>query len=410
MLKTLKEALYWLETQVKFTPKTDLVRITKAYEFLDIDLKDIKKIHVAGTNGKGSTCAFISHILIEAGYSVGTFTSPYLLKFNERIRHQFKEVSDNDLYELIITIFEFNKKFASHFGETLSFFELITLMSLVYFKKKNVDIIVMEVGLGGVLDATNILNYDLSLIVSVGFDHMKQLGTTYESIASNMIGILKSKNHLLTTVDKSMHKFITRSIRDLDVTHSFYTEDDFIKIKDTPLTFKHEDIIYQLSLLGDYQILNALIALKGVQYLFPEIPTSALQKGLFKTKWPGRLEPIGNNVYVDGAHNTSAMEALKKSVQTTFRNKEVWVLFSSLGDKDITGMIEIIKGFSKKTVITSFPDPRFKELDVKYDNESKFERNPLAALRNLKKEANDNVVIIITGSLHFIGFIKKESL
>ncbi|PKK96625.1 MAG: bifunctional folylpolyglutamate synthase/dihydrofolate synthase, partial [Tenericutes bacterium HGW-Tenericutes-3] len=157
MLKNIGEAITWIESQVRFKPKADLKRMTSAYRRLRIDLSGIKKIHVAGTNGKGSVCAYISHILIESGYKVGTYTSPYLISFNERIRYQFQNIDDKDLYELILSIYFFNQSFEKSYGESLSFFELLTLMSFMYFEKMKVDVMVIEVGIGGLLDATNIL-------------------------------------------------------------------------------------------------------------------------------------------------------------------------------------------------------------------------------------------------------------
>ena len=152
MFNNLAEAIAWIEIQVKFKPKIDLIRMRSAYAMLGINLDHIKKIHVAGTNGKGSVCAYLSNILIEAGYKVGTFTSPYLLKFHERIRYQFLEIKDDELFLLIERIYLFNQDFTESYGENLSFFELLTLMSLLYFSDKAVDVILMEVGLGGLFD------------------------------------------------------------------------------------------------------------------------------------------------------------------------------------------------------------------------------------------------------------------
>lgn len=406
MFKTLEKATGWIESQVKFRPKTDLVRMTNALELLELDFSNIKKIHVAGTNGKGSTCAFLSAILIEAGYKVGTFTSPYLLKFNERIRYQLNDIADDELRDLISMIYRFNLKYEQKYQEKLSFFELITLLSLLYFKKKDVDIIIMEVGIGGLLDATNVLNYDLSLIVSVGFDHMKQLGNTYESIASNMLGILKPNNHLITTVDKSMHKFFNMSLDGINVTADFYTTNDFKTINNKQIMLIDSQE-YKIPLIGEHQFSNALLAIKAVNYLFPKVQIATIKKGLLKTVWPGRLEKLSPNVYLDGAHNTHALEALKKTVKTLFKNSEIWVLFSSLGDKDVLGMLDIINSFSQRIVLTSFPDPRFIKLKKPTAISVEYNNDALDALHALKSQMDENTILLITGSLHFIGYLKQ---
>ncbi len=408
MFNNLDEAIHWIETQVKFKPKTDLDRMRSAYQQLGIDFSHVIKIHVAGTNGKGSVCAFISNILIEAGYKVGTYTSPYLLKFHERIKYQFVDITDDELFELIEQIYTFNLSFQDSYGETLSFFELLTLMSLSYFSKKKVNVIVMEVGLGGLLDATNILNYDLSIITSIGFDHMKQLGNSLESIAYNKLGILKPNNHLITSVDESLHHYFKAYMTKLKVTSEFYTPKDIIKISDIPLVVKVDQHQYELPLIGQYQLLNSLIAIKAVHYLFPTISTRCIQDGLLKTKWAGRLELIDFNIYIDGGHNTHAIEALKASALETFKNKKIWILFSALGDKDVPGMLKIISTFAEKVVLTKFPDPRFQELTPYFSEKTIDMDDALLAIEKLKKEMDKETILIITGSLHFVGFIKNN--
>jgi dihydrofolate synthase / folylpolyglutamate synthase len=407
MYKDLKEAIHWIETQLKFRPKENLSRMHEAYKLLGVDLSNIKKIHVAGTNGKGSVCAYISNILIEAGYKVGTFTSPYLLRFNERIRYQFQDIEDDDLLELINIIYEFNQTFEKTFGENLSFFELITLMSFLYFKNKEVDVMVVEVGLGGLLDSTNVLYYDASLITSIGFDHMKQLGNTKESIAYNKLGILKEGNHLLTTVSHDMYPYFKDYLSQIKVTSSFYSMDDIERISHRPLIFKAFNETYELPLIGDYQLLNALLSVETIHYLFPKIKHDTIQKGLLKTKWAGRLEEISHNIFIDGAHNTHAIEALKETALSTFKDYKIWVLFSALGDKDVSGMLKIIKSFAHRLILTKFPDPRFLGLKEYLDKDSEWAEDSKQAILTLKETIDDQTILIITGSLHFIGYVKS---
>ena len=408
MLNNLTEAVQWIEKQIKFKPKTDLDRMRNAYKMLGINLGHIKKIHVAGTNGKGSVCAYLTHIFMEQGLKVGTYTSPYLVRFNERIRYQFIEIDDHELFELIRIIEEFNQTYEKTFGEFLSFFELLTLMSMLYFSNKKVDVIIMEVGLGGLLDATNVMDYNLSLITSIGFDHMKQLGNTLESISFNKLGILKPGNHLITTVDPSLHAYFKDYVLNVPATAEFYTLDDVEKVSDLPLSFKYIDDLYELPLIGDYQLLNALLSIKAVHYLYPEITAKTIQKGLKKTIWLGRLEEVEPHIYIDGAHNTHAIDALKITVLNAFKKNKVWILFSALGDKDIAGMIRRLKSFSDKIVVTTFPDSRFQDLSPFLTDQEMYVTDPFYALHQMKGEMDENTIIIITGSLHFIGFIKQN--
>ena len=407
MFNHIHDAIHWIEVQVKFKVKTDLIRMRTAYQMLDIDLSDVKKIHVAGTNGKGSVSSYLSHVLLEAGYRVGTFTSPYLVRFNERIRYQMKEIPDDVLLELVNRIYSFNLEFEKSYGENLSFFELLTLMSLLYFKQIGCDVIVMEVGLGGLLDATNILNYDLSLIVSIGMDHMKQLGNTLESIAFNKLGILKPGNHLITTVSSDLHDYFKDYVKKVPATIDIITKDIVAVKSDLPLIYQINDVKIELSLLGSYQIDNSLLAYSAIRYLFPSIATETIQKGLKKTTWLGRMEEIDHHVYIDGAHNTHAITALIETAKTTFKDQPIWVLFSALGDKDIPGMLKMISGFAEKVVVTSFHDPRFidlKPIAISYD----YIENPFNAIWKMRRHMSENTILIITGSLHFIGYIKSN--
>lgn len=407
MFNNISDAIKWIEIQIKFKPKTDLIRMRKAYQMLSIDLDHVKKIHVAGTNGKGSVSSYLSHVLIEAGYKVGTFTSPYLVRFNERVRFQMKEIPDQALLQLINKVYAFNIEFEHVYGENLSFFELLTLISLLYFQDIGCDVIVMEVGLGGLLDATNILNYDLSLIVSIGMDHMKQLGNTLESIAWNKLGILKPGNHLITTVSVNLHDYFIDYVEKVPATIQIVTQNEIERISDLPLSYKIDGHIIELSLLGSYQIDNSLLSYRAIRYLFPHTSIETIQRGLKKTTWNGRMEEIDHHVYIDGAHNTHAIDALIETAQTTFKSKPVWVLFSALGDKDIPGMLKKVSSFASKVVVTSFPDPRF--VDLKPIAESyEYIDNPFNAIFKLRRQMTEDTILIITGSLHFIGYIKSN--
>jgi dihydrofolate synthase / folylpolyglutamate synthase len=407
MFNNIHDAIHWIEVQVKFKPKTDLIRMRTAYQMLGIDLDHVKKIHVAGTNGKGSVSSYLSHILIEAGYRVGTFTSPYLVRFNERVRFQMKEIPDADLLKYINKVYLFNIEFEKVYGENLSFFELLTLISLLYFEEIKCDILVMEVGLGGLLDATNVLNYDLSLIVSIGMDHMKQLGNTLESIAWNKLGILKPGNHLITTVSPALHDYFKEYVKKVPATMDIVNPKEIELISNFPLSYKIDSHTIELSLLGSYQIDNSLLSYRAIRYLFPDISIETILKGLKKTTWNGRLEEIDHHVYIDGAHNTHAIDALIETSKTTFKDQPVWILFSALGDKDIPGMLKQIASFASKVVVTTFPDPRFVDLkDIAHDFE--YIENPFNAIWKLRRHMTENTILIITGSLHFIGYIKTN--
>lgn len=408
MFNHIHDAIHWIESQLKFKPKSDLDRMHAAYHMLSLDLAKIKKIHVAGTNGKGSVCSYLTHILMKQGLKVGTYTSPYLLVFNERIKVNFENIDDDRLLLLINEIYQFNIDFERSFGESLSFFELMTLMAFIYYEKEDVDVMVIEVGLGGRLDATNILNYDLSLITSIGLDHMKQLGDTLESIAWNKLGILKPGNHLITTVKDELHPQFISYVKEVPATLEFTDTKHIKKISDIPLKFNYKEEAYEVKLIGDHQILNACLAIDAIHYLYPHIKEETIKSGLKSAIWPGRLEEIKPHIYLDAAHNTHAMEALKETFLHAFKDYKVTVLFSALGDKDISGMINIVKMFADKIVLTTFPDPRFIPIDHLKNQVNDLMEDPILAYQTLSKNLLKNEILLITGSLHFIGYMASQ--
>jgi dihydrofolate synthase/folylpolyglutamate synthase len=408
MFNHIKEAINWIETQTKFKPKTDLSRMTYAFNMLNLSFKDTKFVHVAGTNGKGSVCSYLTHIFLEEKLSVGTYTSPYLIDFNERIRLNGLMIHDDDLLEEINSIYTFNEKFSKAYGEHLAFFELLTLMALHYYHKQNVDVIIMEVGLGGLLDATNILDYDVSLITNIGFDHMKQLGNTLESIAFNKLGILKPNNHLISTVDETLYPYFISHMKDLSVSFKFINHNAYQLISLNPISYTYKHEAYSVSLLGKHQVLNSLLALEAALYLYPGIDIKTIQKGLKKAIWAGRMELIIDQVYIDGAHNIHALSALADSLSETFKDKHIHVLFSALGDKDIKAMLEVIHSFSSSVVLTSFDDFRYKDLSEFMDQNNTYIKDFNEAFDSIYSKLSSHDILLITGSLHFVGYAKKR--
>lgn len=405
MFNDLKLAIAWIETQIKFRPKTSLDHMKDALSILQLDLSRIKKIHVTGTNGKGSVCMMTSQILIESGLNVGTFISPYLVKFNERIKLNGQDISDNDLLIAINHVHDVNELYQSKTGQTLSFFELMTLMALIYFHKNQVDVIVMEVGIGGLLDATNILNYDVSVITNVGMDHMKQLGDTYEAIAANKLGIVKHKGHLITSIDPSLYPLVEDHVAIKKASVAFVKKESVLTISELPHIISYKNNKYELSLLGYFQNINAALAIDVVKYLYPDIYLENIQQGLLKTKYAGRLETVLPGVIIDGAHNLHAIRQVIFSLKSIYKVYNVHVLFSALSDKEPKLMLDELKKYAKTITLTAFSDPRYKNLDFLPYN---FELNPKKALNNLIQNKKEDDVILVTGSLHFIGYMKKE--
>ncbi|MBN3490288.1 bifunctional folylpolyglutamate synthase/dihydrofolate synthase [Acholeplasma equirhinis] len=405
MFNTLNDAKNWVETQVKFRPKVSLDHIKRALAMLSLDFSGINKIHVTGTNGKGSVCMYTTTVLVEAGLKVGTFTSPYLISFNERIKLNNQNITDEAFLKLLNEIYELNENYKRESGETLSFFELLTLAALKYFAEEKVDVMVIEVGIGGLLDSTNILDYDVSVITNVGLEHTKQLGDTIEKITYNKLGIVKKNHHLITTIDPKQHAQVIAHCQNVGATYQLITDEMIKTISDYPYIIEYDNKQYELSLLGDYQKYNASLAIEVVRYLYPEIDDTLISRGLSKTIYPGRLETVLDGVIIDGAHNMHAINALIISLHSVFKMYNIHVLFSALSDKEPLTMLDALKPHVSTITTTAFPDTRYVTLEKLPYN---FEIDPLKALKNLIKNKRENDLVIITGSLHFIGYMKKE--
>lgn len=398
----LTSLIHWIETQQKFKPKIDLTHMRKALHMNHIQMKDTYMIHVAGTNGKGSVTQFLTQIFMAQGLTVGTFSSPYILNFNERITINDKPLSDVKLLQLLIDVKSFNESLK----EPLSFFELLTLAAFMTFQPQHLDVVIMEVGIGGLLDATNAYDdYDLSLITNIGFDHMKQLGHTLESIAMNKLGILRKNGRLLTTVDEGLHSYFKTYTKPLNIDVTF-VNDDFKLLTHTPLKFNYKNTIYQSGLAGSYQLKNAILAIEAAKASPFNIEESSLYKGIKSAYLPARFTQIKDKVIIDGAHNTHAINVLGESLKTQYPHHHIHIIFSALADKDIKPMLKIIEMFADAIDLVSFPDPRFQSLEAFEDNNiSYITMDAIQYLKRVMKEKSDNDVIVVTGSLHFTGYI-----
>ncbi|MFA6801213.1 MAG: Mur ligase family protein [Acholeplasmataceae bacterium] len=403
MFNLLEDGITWIEKQTKFSPKTDLERMAHAYKLLNLDFSNVKKIHVAGTNGKGSVTSYIANFMTLQGHRVGIYQSPYIIKFNERIMIDQQMIDDDILLQYINDIYEFNIAFIASYQEPLSFFELITLIALKYFYDQKVNVIVMEVGIGGLLDATNILNYDLSVITSIGYDHMKQLGNTLESIALNKLGILKKGNYLVTAVDKDLHPLFSAYAKKVGATVEFVDEPLVNSLN--PLSFILDDHLYVLGMRGIYQVSNACCAIAAVKHFYPNISYEVIFPVLKHTQLFARFHMIEPQIYIDGAHNISAMKVLVDGLK--LEHKKIYILFSALADKDIKGMLLLLETISTNIVVTSFSDARFQSLEPFIHGDMIYESNSSKAYLTIKNQLDKDSILVITGSLHFASYMYK---
>ena len=341
--------------------KPGLERIKELCEKLGNPQNGLKFIHVAGTNGKGSFCAMTESILREAGYKTGLFTSPYIKVFNERMQVSGKMISENELAEIT----EYVKPFADEMADKPTEFELITAIAFVYFKKHNCDIIVLEAGMGGRLDSTNIITTPvLSVITGIALDHTQFLGNTVEEIAKEKAGIIKENVPVLYGgKDENAEKVIKAQTKSND----FYTVDySLLKIKEmslkgTVFDFNGRKNLY-IPLLGKYQPENASSVLTAVDILKKNgfnVCENSILRGLSAVKWIGRFEILNKNplVIFDGAHNPQGITASVESVLNYFSDK-VYILTVVLKDKDYLFIAKELSKIAEKAFVITPDNPR----------------------------------------------------
>ena len=350
-----------------------------ALEKLGNPHKRLRFIHVTGTNGKGSTCAFIADTLQLAGYKVGLFTSPHLVRFNERLQINRKEISDDELGELI--------KIVRNTDVELTFFEYATIIGILYYVKHNVDFVVWEVGLGGTLDSTNVVDAEVAVLTDIDIDHAHILGDTVEKISRDKCGIIKKNSKVVTCECNAGLSWIKEKC-----------EQQGNQLFIAPV-YKGKT-----SLLGDFQKRNAGIAKKVCELL--GIRQEMIEKGLATTKWPGRLDFIEPNVLMDCGHNPHAIKNTASFVNN-LPKKRLILVFGAMRDKDYNTMI---KNLPKADVIILAKPRSERAIDPKelnFGREVVIKEDPHEAYRYAKSIQKDGDLIFIVGSCFLAGNIKE---
>ena len=299
-------------------------------------------VHIVGTNGKGSTTSYLQNILTKSGYQVGTFTSPYITRFNERISINGTEIPDKDLISLVAKAQVILSDLEEHtnFGRPTEF-ELVTLLMFLYFDLKQVDMAIIEAGIGGRLDSTNVLSPELVICTSIGFDHTETLGDSLLDIANHKAGVMRENTPiLLGRVSAEVEHFFNKKSHDLQAPLAIIDREIQLLPKDDQtiqISYDHwESPNLKLPMLGQHQENNAGLAVTAAHLLtqtFSKITDKSIQEGIEETHWPGRSEWIGNNIYLDGAHNPQGIASLKQVLKDNFANRRVHILFAGLRRK-----------------------------------------------------------------------------
>ncbi len=331
----------------------ELDRIKSALEKLGNPQDSLKCIHVAGTNGKGSTCAMLDSILREAGYKTGLYTSPHIFDYTERIKINGNEISKEDF----ATLFEEVHSLGIHLTE----FETLTAMMFLYFQRNNVEIVVLETGMGGRFDATNVIKENLcAIITQIDLDHTDRLGKTRDEIAFEKAGIIKPKCPLVTSMGYE-------EIRDRA------DELDSMLLFTSP--FVPQDFVEALALKGLHQIENLALVLTAINYLFKDIDEITIKKGLMKVKNPCRFEYVPEkNLIIDASHNPNGIKALRENLDYFYPNQKRRFIFGCLKNKDYEKMMEILFQNGDEVYLNEFDYPNacnYEELQAVCPVESK---------------------------------------
>lgn len=369
-------------------------------------------VHIVGTNGKGSTTSYLQNILTKSGYQVGTFTSPYITRFNERISINGTEIPDKDLISLVAKAQVLLNDLEEHtnFGRPTEF-ELVTLLMFLYFDLKQVDIAIIEAGIGGRFDSTNVLSPELVICTSIGFDHTETLGDSLLDIANHKAGVMRENTPiLLGRVSTEVEHFFNQKSHDLQAPLAIIDREIQLLSKDDQtiqISYDHwESPNLKLPMLGQHQENNAGLAVTAAHLLaqtFSKITDKSIQEGIEETHWPGRSEWIGNNIYLDGAHNPQGIASLKQVLKDNFASRRVHILFAGLRRKPLADLLEELKDYD--ITVTSFDFFEALPLD---DYPQDFKR--VADYRDwlAQAESSDSEdLFVVTGSLYFISEVRN---
>lgn len=435
-----RQALDWIHGLLRFGQKPGLERMNWVLEELDHPERRIPFIHVAGTNGKGSTCAFLTQMLSEAGYSVGTFTSPYLVDFRERIRYNGQMIPEADLLALVNEVKPLVERCEkeTEYG-SLTEFEVVTLIAILYFAKVvRPAVVVWETGLGGRLDSTNVVLPLVSVITNIGMDHTQVLGDKLEDIAREKAGIIKPGVPVVTGERRPelLAVFQDKAAQTRSTVYHlgkhFHAEQLEERLGEQQMEYtsihRRRPSRYRLTMNGKHQTENAAVALMTIDvlrnfysYLLEE---EEISRGLQQTRWPGRLEVVSPRplVILDGAHNQEGMEVLAASLERLLpAESRLHVLFSGLGDKPLAQMAEKLLPLRKHIQslnLATFDFPRAADATTLHEAfcEGGWEEKELHPVSDwrafllawLKKSqtAKADDWLVVCGSLYFIAQVR----
>ena len=402
----------WLHSRIGLNFRSGLGRMQQAVDLLGNPEKTYPIIHVTGTNGKGSTIAFMRELFVAHGKKVGTFTSPHIISINDRICINGQPIADEDFIRTANQVKDMEKTLLETHDQ-LSFFELLTLIALLYFEEQDVDLVLLEVGIGGLLDTTNVVTGEIAVITSIGLDHQETLGDSLEEIAEQKAGIFKAgKKAVIAKLAPEAELVCQKRAKELDV--ALYRAGQDFTLKDSNFSSRLASFSrLEIGLEGTYQQENAALALQTFLLFMASreegVEEELVRQALKETYWAGRLERIRPQIYLDGAHNLPALTRLVEFIQEKIQQGyQVRILFGALKRKDYQGML----GYLSEQL------PQVELKVTGFDYQGSLDEKDVAGydlipsygdfISEFEEKANDQNLLFVTGSLYFISEVRAS--
>ena len=416
----IEEALAYIHKTKWLGTKPGLSRTERLLHALGDPHRKLKFVHVAGTNGKGSTCAMLASVLESAGLRVGLYTSPYITVFNERMRVNGENISDGDLIRIVEKIAPIADRMTD---DPPTEFEVITAAAFLYFLEKRCDIVVLEVGMGGVLDSTKVIDFPecvCSVICAIGLDHTAYLGNTVEEIAAAKAGIVKDGAPVvLYPAKESVKKVFDDAAR---AHHTTVTSPDFSALRIISrsldgIDFSYKNLTVHIPLVGTYQPYNAAVAIEALYALRAQgykITDENIKDGLSAVKWQGRFEILRRNpiFILDGSHNPHGMTATVEAIRTYFGNRKLHFVIGAMADKDVSSMLSLLLPEAECFYTVTAPNPRAMSADELAEKIRAAGGNAAAygtiesAVNAAAEKAGKNGVCAALGTLYFSAEVR----
>lgn len=413
---TYEEALTYIHSVIWRGKRLGLSRITELLRLMGNPEKELKFVHIAGTNGKGSTAAMTASVLQEAGYRTGLFISPFIHCFNERMQINGCPIGDEELVELTSYV----RPLAEQMEDKPTEFELITVLALEYFHRNHCDIVVLEVGLGGRLDSTNVIPVpEVAVITALGLDHTRELGDTIQDIAKAKAGIIKENGRVVFYGQNPEALPVVEA--EAEEKHCKLTIPDYDRLQAGDRDLNGQTFTYKeyenlrISLLGTYQLYNGAVVIETIENLRQKgwtISDEALRAGLARSEWTGRLEKIHDRplVFVDGSHNPQGIRATAESLRTYFPQGGITFLVGVLADKDAVHMMRELPELAASFITVTPPSMRAMEAGALAELLRTMTDKPVTAAVSLEegcalalKRAGEQGVVCAMGSLYLVG-------